>query len=116
LGEGLGSGSKQALLGGYIRCAEPRIIDALAVAAFTDAFPPAVFTRAIGRVLGPVPTVDLNIHFRRALPLVDAQPTDYATVVFTSAMSREGFVEEDGQVWGPDGTLLAQSRQLALLG
>src|SRR5262249_42128875 len=45
LGEAFGSGGSRALIGGWIRFDEPRPIDALAVAAFTDAFPPAVFSR-----------------------------------------------------------------------
>jgi acyl-CoA thioesterase len=117
VGDGLGSGSAHALIGGWIRCDEPRVVDALAVTAFTDAFPPAVFTRAGGREgLGPVPTVDLSIHFRSSLPLAGADPSDYCAAVFSSVVSREGFVEEDGEIWSAGGVLLAQSRQLALLG
>lgn len=117
LGDALGSGSTRALLGGWIRCEEPRLADALAVAAYTDAFPPALFTRAASRSgLGPVPTVDLDIHFRVSLPLPGAALDDYCIAVFSSGTSREGFVEEDGEIWSSGGVLLAQSRQLALLG
>jgi len=117
LGDVFAPESNRALLAGWIRCEEPRVVDALAVAAFTDAFPPAVFTRAASRAgLGPIPTVDLTIHFRASLPLADADPADYCALVFTSAASREGFVEEDGEVWSAGGVLLAQSRQLALVG
>jgi acyl-CoA thioesterase len=117
IGDELGSGSSRALLGGWIRFEEPRVVDALAVAAFTDAFPPAVFTRAGGRAgLGPIPTIDLDIHFRSSLPLTGADPSDYCIAVFSSLSGREGFVEEDGEIWSASGVLLAQSRQLALLG
>jgi hypothetical protein len=34
--------------------------------------------------------------------------------VFRSSLAGEGFFEEDGRLWAPDGTLLAHSRQLAL--
>lgn len=113
----VGPGSKRALIGGWIRCEEPRIVDALAVTAFTDAFPPAVFTRAGGRAgLGPVPTIDLDIHFRTSLPLPDAHPSEYCMATFSSGVGHEGFVEEDGEIWSASGVLLAQSRQLALLG
>ena len=117
LGGELGAGEDRALLGGWIRFDEPRVADALAVAAYTDAFAPAVFTRATSRSgIGPVPTIDLTIHFRAPLPLPNARTDDYCAVVFSSTVARDGFVEEDGEVWSQDGVLLAQSRQLALVG
>jgi acyl-CoA thioesterase len=116
LGDELYSGSSHALIGGYIRFDEPRVPDALAVAAFTDAFIPPVFARTTARSqLGPVPTIDLTIHFRATLPLATATAHDYCSVAFRSTVAREGFIEEEGEVWSPDGVLLAQSRQLALL-
>jgi acyl-CoA thioesterase len=112
-----GSRASRALLGGWIRSAEPRAVDAPLVAAFCDAWPPACFAWAGEREpLGPVPTVDLTIHFRRDLPLPGAGPEDFALAVFQSRFAEQGFVEEDGEVWSRDGVLLAQSRQLAVLG
>jgi acyl-CoA thioesterase len=34
---------------------------------------------------------------------------------YRSRISAGGVWEEDGELWAPDGTLLAQSRQLALI-
>lgn len=110
------SGGDRALCAGWIRLAEPRVNDALAVAAYTDAFPPAVFSIFDDRALaGGVPTIDLTIHFRASLPLDRAAPDDWLLAVFRSHVARHGFVEEDGELWSRDGSLLAQSRQLAII-
>ena len=112
-----GAGAEQALTGGWIRSEEPRLADAPLVAAITDAWPPACFAPARDREsVGPVPTIDLTIHFRRDLPLPGARPDDFHLAVFRSRFAEQGFVEEDGEVWSRDGRLLAQSRQLAVIG
>jgi acyl-CoA thioesterase len=113
------SGGDLALAGGWIRLAESegqRALDAPLAAAFSDAWPPAVFGRLAEReATGGVPTIDLTIHFRSALPPSAWRPGDFALCVFRSRYARDGFLEEDGEIWSPAGELLAHSRQLALL-
>lgn len=103
----------EAVAGGWIRLVEHEILDAPAIAAVTDAWVPAIFTR-VGEPL-VVPTIDLTVHFRSALPRPGASPDDFALVEFRTRVAADGFLEEDGVVWGEDGTLLAQSRQLAAI-
>ena len=98
---------------GWIRLAQPEPIDAPVVAAMTDAFPPAVFTRY--QIPNPVPTVDLTVHFRVGLPAASLQPDGWVLGHFRTQTVAEGFLEEDGALWTVDGTLLAQSRQLAIV-
>ena len=43
------------------------------------------------------------------------QPDDWMAVRFRTTVAGEGFLEEDGELWAPDGTLVAHSRQLGLL-
>jgi acyl-CoA thioesterase len=103
--------------GGWIRLVEPRVPDALLVAALTDAWPPAIFAwmqSRPGQGRG-VPTMDLTIHFRSRLPLPGAAPEDFSLAIFHTRLVHDGFLEEDGEVWSRDGVLLAQSRQLALV-
>jgi acyl-CoA thioesterase len=99
----------EALTGGWIRTPDDDPVDEILLAALTDAWPPAVFTRA-QTPLG-VPTVDLTIHFRHA----PVDPSPWCLVRFRTTTAAEGFLEEDGEVWGADGRLLAQSRQLAVI-
>ena len=40
---------------------------------------------------------------------------DWVLADYRSRFSSGGVWEEDGELWAPDGTLLAQSRQLALI-
>lgn len=107
---------ERALTGGHIRLAEPRIPDALTLAAVWDAWPPAVFARAIDqRFKGAVPTVEVSIVFRHAGPLPGLGAGDYLVIQAESDAARDGLTEEVAQVWSPGGELLARSRQLALL-
>jgi acyl-CoA thioesterase len=109
LGDPLFSGAARALAGGWIRLHEPEPLDGALVAQLTDAWIPPIFTRL--REPNPVPTIDLTVHFRAALPL----PADWVLGRFETRLSSEGFVEEDGEIWSRDGRLVAQSRQLAVL-
>ncbi|MDG2304276.1 MAG: thioesterase family protein [Candidatus Binatia bacterium] len=105
---------RAALTGGWIRLADPRPIDAALLAAYTDAWPPAVFaTKDFPPPMGGVPTVDLTVHIRTPLP-VDVPVDDFVLVVFRTRQVHDGFLEEDGEIWSRDGQLLAHSRQLGV--
>ncbi len=95
--------------GGWLGLREQRPLDGLAVAALTDAWFPAPWPRL--SELAPAPTIDLTIHFRSPLPAQGALLLGR----FRSRYVRDGFFEEDGELWSSDGTLVAQSRQLGLL-
>jgi acyl-CoA thioesterase len=107
------SGAPEALTGGWLRFAEPRAADAAALAMYSDAWMPAPFPRLAAPTAAP--TIDLTIHFRAPAATAALSPEDHVLGVFRSTASAGGFFEEDGELWSPDGTLLAQSRQLALM-
>lgn len=112
MGEPPFTGAAHAKLGGWFRLAEPTTADPIVVATLMDAWPPVVFPVATELLVAP--TVDLTIHFRSPLPHPGSEPDDYYLGVFWSHLARDGFFEEDGELWSRDGVLLAQSRQLAL--
>jgi acyl-CoA thioesterase len=101
----------RAIAGGWIRLPEHRVVDALVAAAITDGWVPPTFSRVEEPVV--VPTVDLTIHFRNELPHPGLAADQFVLASFRTTVATGGFLEEDGEVWAPDGTLLAQSRQLA---
>jgi acyl-CoA thioesterase len=101
-------------LGGWLGLAEPRPVDALALAFFADALIPAPFMRM--PTPNPAPTIDLTIHFRASMPRQPhPDPNELVLARIRGGLIHEGFFEEDGLIWAADGTLLAQSRQLAIL-
>jgi acyl-CoA thioesterase len=112
-GTGMPAGKEEALTGGWLRLAEPRIADAAVLAFYADAWLPSPF--ALLETPAPAPTIDLTIHFRTRLPHPGMAADTPVLARFSSSTSHGGFFEEDGTIWAPDGTLLAQSRQLALL-
>jgi acyl-CoA thioesterase len=94
--------------GGWMAPREDHPVDAALLVALADAWVPAPFV-VTGQPFA-APTIDLTVHVRAALP----RPPEPVLGEFRSTLSRDGFFEEDGRLWAPDGTLLAHSRQLAL--
>jgi acyl-CoA thioesterase len=103
------TGSARGEVGGWLGLLEERPLDAPAIAVCADAWFPAPWPRLTE--LAPAPTIDLTIHFRSPLPL----PDSLLLGRFRNGLVRDGFFDEDGELWAPDGTLVAQSSQLGLL-
>ena len=103
------TGSDRSEVGGWLGLRERRPVDARAISICADAWFPAPWPRLTE--LAPAPTIDLTIYFRAPLPLDDSLLLGR----FRSRLVRDGFFEEDGELWAPNGTLVAQSRQLGLL-
>jgi acyl-CoA thioesterase len=103
------TGSEHAETGGWLGLLEERPVDALTLLVLADAWYPAPWPRL--KALAPAPTIEMSVMFRAQLPL----PDSLLLGRFNSRLVRDGFFDENGELWAPDGTLVAQSRQLALL-
>jgi len=91
---------------GWIRFADGTEPSTLSLLAFSDAFPPTVLNALD---VGWVPTVELTVHVRgRPAP-------GWVLGTFRTRFLVDGLLEEDGELWGEDGRLLALARQLALV-
>jgi acyl-CoA thioesterase len=107
-----GSGAPMKI-GGWIGLPEPRRVDACALALFSDAWFPPSFISLHSPAISP--TVDLTVHFRQDISQCDCDPTALCLSVFETRLLHDGLFEEDGVIWAPDGTVLAQSRQLGII-
>lgn len=94
-------------MAGWCSFVDGRPFDTLSLLLVADVLPPAVFGLPVPA--GWVPTVELTVHVR-------ARPAPGPLrCVFRTRFVHGGMFEEDGQLWDSDGTLVALSRQLALL-
>jgi acyl-CoA thioesterase len=94
-------------ISGWVRFRDGRPPDAMAALLFSDALPPAIF--GLLGLVGWVPTIELTVHVRRkpAPGWIQAQ--------FKTHDMADSRMIEDGLLWDSQGSLIAQSRQLALL-
>ncbi len=91
----------------WIRFADGRSADPVALLFFADALPPTVFDVLAERTW--VPTVEFTVHVR-------AQPAPgWIRAVTRTRHLIDGRFEEDGELWDSEGRLVAMSRQLAMV-
>ena len=108
--------TREARTGGWIRLAEPRPWDSALLCAVADAWIPAVFaTQEMPETFVSVPTLDLTVHILAPERLAALAPEDFVFVHFETRTARGGYFEEDGEVWSPDGELLARARQVGAM-
>jgi acyl-CoA thioesterase len=94
-------------MAGWVRFADDRPPDSRALAVIADAFPPTAFNLL---ETGWVPTLELSLQVR-------ARPEPgWLQCRFRSRYLSRGYMEEDGEIWDGQGTLVALSRQLARVG
>jgi acyl-CoA thioesterase len=106
-GFGVGDPSGEPRVRGWFRLPGEEPIDTIGLLQVLDAFPPTVFNARLP--FNWVPTLELTCHVRsRPAP-------GWLACEFTTRFVTGGFLEEDGVVWDSAGTLVAQSRQLALM-
>ncbi|RJL24553.1 thioesterase family protein [Bailinhaonella thermotolerans] len=91
----------------YFRLAEEQDPDPYVIALAVDALPPTVFSLG---ARGWAPTVELTWHLR-ALPA-----PGWLTLLGSGRLVRDGWFDEEVEVWDSAGRLVAQSRQLARVG
>lgn len=96
-----------ARIRGWFRLLDDEEPDPLAVVLASDAFPPAVFNSILP--LKWTPTLDLTVHIR------DPKPRVWLKCQFRTRFVTGGLLEEDSEIWDEAGSLVAQSRQLALV-
>jgi acyl-coenzyme A thioesterase PaaI-like protein len=104
------TGDGDGTLAGWIGLVDARPLDLPLLAALPDAWMPGTWAR-LTRPVGKI-TLNLTIHFRA--PIAPDDLGWWFVRVRTRHVER-GFNDEDCEVWGGDGRLLALSRQLVLM-
>lgn len=102
------SGAATDGFGGLIRPRARVRVDAAVVLSLLDGWPCPMLPRA-DRVI-PASSVTWLVNFVRAVP--EAPPDAWWQVESDAVASADGYVDADAKIWGPDGALVATSRQL----
>lgn len=102
-----------AHVGGWTRFKEHRVFDDLAIVAISDSWYPGLMIKDLPYPMH-APTIDHTVHIMTPLPPT-VSSDDFVLVEFRTEVAQDGYLIENGLIWSPDGTLLAQSRQLAII-
>lgn len=103
----IGQPSGVAELSGWFSLADGESVDPIALMLVADAFPPPIFNS--GLPVAWVPTIELTVHVR-GIPAPGPLRCS-----FRSRFIHDGLLDEEGEMWDSTGSLVCQSRQLALM-
>jgi acyl-CoA thioesterase len=106
------SGGGAAWLAAWIRPLRDEAIDDAWLVAACDVLPPATFSRTTGPTRAA--TLDYTVHLTVAAPAELVPPGGWVYLDCRAPLAADGMAVEDGALWGPDGTVLAVSRQTRL--
>jgi acyl-CoA thioesterase len=96
------------VIDGWMRSADDRPVDSLALLVFSDLFPPSIYEQ-IGFWQTSVPTVQLTTHlFGRPAP-------GWIRGRSRTRVRAGSLLDQDMDLWDADGQVVATSRQLALI-
>jgi acyl-CoA thioesterase len=99
-----GNPNGRAEMSAWVRFIDDRPADPASLPLFADCLPPAIFNL---EQPSWTPTLELTVHVR-------ARPVPgWLQLRFRTRYLQNGFLEEDGEIWDEEGTLVALSRQLA---
>ena len=94
----------------WIRDTQPRPIDYLSLTAFCDTFAPRLLFRR--PLFVPLGTVSLNIYFHVDATELASHGTEPVLGVAYGQVFHKGYFDQQAQVWGKDGRLLATTQQV----
>lgn len=103
------TGGTEPRVGGWVRLADPMPADDAVVLALLDAWPAPVLP--LLRAPAPASTVTWMVDL---VASVDAAPDAWWRFEGTTIAAGEGHASVEGRLWGPDGRLVAASRQLVV--
>jgi acyl-coenzyme A thioesterase PaaI-like protein len=103
----LGRPSGRAEVAGWFALADEEPVDAIGLLLASDAFPPPVFNTDLP--VAWVPTIELTVHVR------GTPAPGPLRCSFRSRFVHDGLLDAEGEIWDSTGTLVCQSRQLALV-
>lgn len=104
------TGADKPHVQGWVRPRDEGHLDAAGLLSLMDAWPPVVLTRATGAI--PVSTVNWQVNFLSPIGPEGVAPDGWWFFDARCPAARDGYSDEHARLWGPDGRLVATSRQL----
>jgi acyl-CoA thioesterase len=106
------SGAGQAWLAAWLRPLAGEPVDTAWLVMACDVLPPASFSRTTGPTRAA--TLDYTLHLPVADPAAHVAVGEHVFLDCRSPLAADGLAVEDGVLWGPEGVVLAVSRQTRL--